>query len=508
MKIADLYVRVSTDEQADVGYSQRHQEEVLRKYCEKEDIEVRYVVYEDHSAKNFNRPEWVKLLMQLKKHRRQSDLVLFTKWDRFSRNAGDAYQMISLLRKLGVEPQAIEQPLDISIPENKMMLAFYLAAPEVENDRRALNVFHGMRRGRKEGRRMGRAPIGFVNKITEEGKKYICPKEPEAGIMKQVFDQILNKPFNVNQLYKDAVAQGLKVARGNFYVLLRNPVYCGRVPIAKHKDEESFHVSGQHEGIISESMWYEVQDILNGRKKVYSAKLEENVIMQLRGFLLCPRCDKNLCGSRSRGRTGNYYYYYHCTSRCGARFRTEVVNELFLAELRKLIPNPGMAEVYKEIINERYKNGFHAQLQEIQKVKMALEQNQRKLEKARELLLSGDIESSDFREIKANVERDIAILKAKLDGFSSKNIRMGAQLEKAIKNLSNIDTIYENATVREKREIIVSIYPEKITFDGFSFRNTRINEVVRLIFALNAASSDSKNEKTGKKAGLSCSVDP
>ena len=130
-------MRVSTDEQADIGYSQRYQEETLRKYCEKENITIRYVIYEDHSAKTFNRPEWLKFLINLRKHKRQTDYVLFTKWDRFSRNAGDAYQMINLLRKLGVEPQAIEQPLDISIPENKMMLAFYLAAPEVENDRRA-----------------------------------------------------------------------------------------------------------------------------------------------------------------------------------------------------------------------------------------------------------------------------------------------------------------------------------------------------------------------------------
>jgi hypothetical protein len=49
--------------------------------------------------------------------------------------------MISTLRRLGIEPHTVEQPLDLSIPENKMMLAFYLAAPEVENDRRGLNVF-------------------------------------------------------------------------------------------------------------------------------------------------------------------------------------------------------------------------------------------------------------------------------------------------------------------------------------------------------------------------------
>ena len=170
-KRADLYVRVSTDEQADKGYSQRNQEEMLRKYCDNYWIEIRNIVYEDHSATSFNRPEWKKLLSALKKNRDKIDLVLFTKWDRFSRNAGDAYQMINVLRDFGVEPQAIEQPLDLSIPENKMMLAFYLAAPEVENDRRALNVFYGMRRAKKEGRYMGLAPVGYQNKIDQGGHK-------------------------------------------------------------------------------------------------------------------------------------------------------------------------------------------------------------------------------------------------------------------------------------------------------------------------------------------------
>lgn len=45
-----------------------------------------------------------------------------------------------------------------------MMLAIYLAAPEVENDRRALNTFYGMRRARKEGRLMARAPFGYIKR--------------------------------------------------------------------------------------------------------------------------------------------------------------------------------------------------------------------------------------------------------------------------------------------------------------------------------------------------------
>lgn len=66
---ADLYIRVSTDEQADKGYSQRDQEERLKKYCENNQIKIRRVIFEDHSAKTFNRPEWIELLLDLKSKR-------------------------------------------------------------------------------------------------------------------------------------------------------------------------------------------------------------------------------------------------------------------------------------------------------------------------------------------------------------------------------------------------------------------------------------------------------
>ena len=54
---AILYVRVSTDEQAEKGYSLRHQEETANKYCNFQNIEVVATFVEDHSAKTFERPE-------------------------------------------------------------------------------------------------------------------------------------------------------------------------------------------------------------------------------------------------------------------------------------------------------------------------------------------------------------------------------------------------------------------------------------------------------------------
>jgi DNA invertase Pin-like site-specific DNA recombinase len=75
------------------------------------------------------------MLNVISKNKGIVDLILFSKWDRFSRNVAAAYEMIGKLKKLSVEPQSIEQPLDMDIPESKIMLAIYLTTPEVENDR-------------------------------------------------------------------------------------------------------------------------------------------------------------------------------------------------------------------------------------------------------------------------------------------------------------------------------------------------------------------------------------
>ncbi|WP_269236415.1 recombinase family protein [Flavobacterium flavigenum] len=41
---------------------------MLRKYCSINQIQIRTVIYEDHSAKTFNRPQWKNFLADLKKY--------------------------------------------------------------------------------------------------------------------------------------------------------------------------------------------------------------------------------------------------------------------------------------------------------------------------------------------------------------------------------------------------------------------------------------------------------
>lgn len=504
MKIADLYIRVSTDEQADKGYSQRNQEDVLLKYCEINNIKVRKVLFEDHSAKTFERPEWKNLLAELKKHKGKTDLVLFTKWDRFSRNASDAYQMISTLRKMGVEPQAIEQPLDMNVPENKMMLAVYLTTPEIENDRRALNVKHGMRQARKEGRWMGVAPPGYANKVDENGRKYVAISDPQASHMKWAFEQIAEGIYSTSEIWKLARARGLKCSVNSFWTAIRNVGYCGKVFVSAYKNEEAYLVKGLHEPIISKSLFYDVQDILTGRKRDIAPQgitIVSQDKLPLRGFLNCTKCSRVLTGSASKGRNG-YHHYYHCQSACRVRHKASTVNMAFVEELRKYIPKLGMAELFKEVVCDLYKDGKQFEQDEKKNLISQITDNNNRITKARELLLNDSIDQADYKLIKSEAEEKIMRLEAKLTDCTSRSgasVDIDALIYKAIENLKKLDLLYLNADIEGQRFIVGSMFPEKWTYSETGHRTTIVNEAALLIYQIN---SKLGNKKTRIRTSL------
>ncbi|WP_345952118.1 recombinase family protein [Mucilaginibacter sp. PAMB04274] len=494
MKTAYLYIRVSTDEQADKGYSQRWQEETLRRYCSINSIQIMEVVMEDHSAKNFIRPAWKQLLTDLKKKKGRINLILFTKWDRFSRNTGDAYGMINTLAKLGIEAQAIEQPLDLSIPENKMMLAFYLAAPEVENDRRALNTFVGMRRARKEGRFMGVAPLGFVNKITGSGKKYIDIKEPEAGIMRWVFEQLAEGQYAADHVRKQANKKGLKCGSAHFWNIIRNPVYCGRIEVAPYKDEERYFAQGQHEGIISEDLFYRVQDVLNGRTKgAWGPKMVSVDKLPLRGLIICPECGRMLTGSSSKGYS-TYYTYYHCQSRCKTRYRAEDANDKFEEVLRKLEIKPGRAEIFENellvLYNAQYRNGNGARKQVLEQISAI---NVR-LGNAKKKYYNEETDVTEYRKYKAECEAEIEKLEARLMELANGAQKIDSLLKKAIGNLQKLILYWNDFDSMGKRRLVNSVFPGKLNFDGSTYRTARLNEVIELIY-LNTSDLQAKKKQ-------------
>ncbi len=331
MKTAILYLRVSTDEQALSGYSLRVQQEMLTNYCKLHDISIKETFTEDHSAKTFKRPEWNKLLLYLQKQK--ADLLLFTKWDRFSHNTGDAYQMLGNLKRIGIIPQAIEQPLNLNVPENKLVLALYLAVPEIENDRRSLNTQMGIRRAKKDGHWAGKAPIGYKNKIYEDGKRYIALEEPYASVIKWAFNELSLGTSSTAEVHRKAFKLGLTCSINNFHSLVRNQIYCGRIRVREIEGEQEIIVKGLHEPLITEKLFNKVQKALKGDIKPKRIAIATPEDLPLRGFLKCPCCHRMLTGSASKGRR-IHVAYYHCKSPCKVRFNANRVNQDFIEELK------------------------------------------------------------------------------------------------------------------------------------------------------------------------------
>ena len=485
MSRAILYIRVSTDEQADKGYSQRNQDEVLHRYCALKSVAVHEVIYEDHSAKTFKRPEWSKMLINLKKlkNRPGVSLILFTKWDRFSRNTADAYQMIAILRNLGIEPQAIEQPLDLSVPENKMMLAFYLAVPEVENDRRALNIFYGMRRAKKEGRWISSAPTGYVNRSTEDGRKYIRPNEPLAGIMKNAFTRLATGRQPVDQVWQQARREGLTCNRQNFHNLIRNPVYCGQIFVPPHQNEDAYLAEGQHEPIISTELFEQVQRVLNGRRRQVAVKKDTLKQLPLRGFLLCSHCGRLLTGSASKGRN-SYYAYYHCSRTCGVRFKAEQVNADFEQLLKDLKPKRAYQDLFKAIARDVFKQQTATAQDKRLQTLAQLETLQTRLKKARELLLAEAVTIADYQLIKTENEEKATALQAALDQLPDTEPTITQLLNRKAKRFLDLHDLYTNASLENKRKLACGLLASKLIYTGQAFETLPLTTAGQLVYTM------------------------
>src|SRR5690606_6907689 len=104
---------------------------------------------------------------------------------------------------------------DMAIPENKILLAVYLATSEVENDRRSWNVRQGFHKAKQEGRWVAHLPKGYEYRSSSTGQKQIALKEPDATYLKHAFTLI---------------AKGTQPIQSVFEF---NPYWTGRKPVIK-----------------------------------------------------------------------------------------------------------------------------------------------------------------------------------------------------------------------------------------------------------------------------------
>jgi site-specific DNA recombinase len=464
MKTAYLYVRVSTDEQKRRGYSLPEQEDRLLKYCEFNNIEVKGVYREDYSAKNFNRPEWKKLITTIKsKSSREDKNILFIKWDRFSRNIEYAYEMIGMLRKYKTTAMAIDQPIDFSVPESTVMLAVYLSVPEAENSRRAMNTANGIRRAKQMGRYPGKAPLGFINLTTVDGKKVIVPKQPEAGIIKWVFHQLAKNIHRVEDVRRMADDKGLKCSRSYFFKLIRNPAYCGLIPI-KLSSREQHMVKGIHDPLIAETLFYEVQRIILTKRKTVRKTDNLKATFFLTGFLTCPLCGRKMLGSFSQG-SRKKYPYYHCRGECKIRIRATLLNDSYERELQQLMLSDKAIDLFNCVLEDWNTSTQKAEyLQELRQVARKLKEQELTLSQARKLFVSAVLKFDDYNELKREYQINSKCLKRELHDINVKLKNIDKQRHLGGQPIVNILHGFSDMDSNDKKHLVTLIPPLELNY--------------------------------------------
>ena len=502
MKRAVIMTRVSSEEQAK-GFSLGVQFEQLTNYCKRKDIEVVAHYKEDHSAKNFNRPEFQNFLRFAKKNKKTIDYLLVTTWDRFSRNVTDSFLMIRQLKEMGIEVQAIEQPIDFSIPESKAMLAINLVFPEIDNDRRSIKIRGGIRGSLKAGRYCRKAPMGYANKRDVNNRPIIQPS-PKAKFIQYAFKAIVQGKSQVT-IRLELLSKGFKVSRNNLSKLLTNPVYMGKIIVPKEGQEQERLIEGIHQGIISEKLFYQVQEKLTERqqsrnKPRYNTLREE---LPLRGKLHCTKCQSKMTGSPSRSSNGNKYYYYHCSHCKKERFPAIKVNTTFESILEDFQFTKQSKVLYKEILKSLTGVNQKDRLRKRKKLNKELESLNSRIENLQDLLVDGTISPKTYGQTLNRYSKQTDQITSSLNGLNTTDSEYKGLIENAFKHLENFRQSYVNSSIEDKTKLISSIFPEKIEFDGIKCRTPRINDVLRYILQIDKELPVNKKGQISKNLSLS-----
>jgi len=498
--------RVSSDEQAK-GYSLGIQEESLRKHCANNEIEIVQVFKEDHSAKNFDRPEWKKLLQFVRANKNSVDFILFTSWDRFSRNITDALIEIRNLKKFNIEVKAIEQPIDISIPENKAILALYLAMPEIDNDRRSIKIRGGVRAALKSGRLSRKAPRGYRN-TRDESNKPLIVASGDAKHIQYLFSEVA-KGRTQAEIRDELNLKGFKISCNGSSVILRNQVYMGKVVVPAEGEEPMEIIDGIHKGIISEKLFYKVQALLE--KNLMERNMPKSITrldnLPLRGVVRCSKCQAKMTGSGSRGKMGKKYYYYHCNECTNERFRAENANQLMEEVLDQFKFKKGVTRLYEELVKHIYEQNEKDNTSDLQNLKKSIQKQKQRISNLQDMLIDGVVDQDAFQSMNKRYKDELNFLENRLYTMSSNKLQITKFLKKGVNVFSKMSNPYKAATVLGKQQILKAIFPLDFEIENEKCRTPRINEVLRLMLSIDGAFGEIKKGKLFENLELSLSVE-
>lgn len=163
VEVTALYIRVSTERQAEEGYSLDAQAQRLGAYCQAQGWEVDgQHIYTDAgiSGKSTHREQFQAMMQAARAgeiHR-----IVAMKLDRIARNVKDFLGIVEELKAAGCDLVLIKESFDTSTPHGKFALTMFAAMAELEAATITERVMSGKAQKASEGGYNGaRCPLGY-----------------------------------------------------------------------------------------------------------------------------------------------------------------------------------------------------------------------------------------------------------------------------------------------------------------------------------------------------------
>lgn len=436
-----IYVRVSTDDQRDNGYSIDSQLRMIKEYCEKNNYNI-VDVYNDagHSGKDLMRPEMQRLLADIKS--KKIDKLIAIKVDRLTRNNYDGFWLLNYCEEHDVKIELILEPYDVSTANGEMIFGMNLVFGQRERKEIGARTKRAMEEMALEKIHPSKAPYGYIRN-RETGHLEIEPIE--AQVVKEIFELCKqgNSTRSIATIMKDNNAylkQG-KWASDRIYKILTNAIYIGIFEYGKYKrkPQDILRVENYCEPIIDEITWNATRNVLvKNRHSNYG-----EYIHLFSGLVKCPICRNIMSSSESfKYPNGKLKVYYHL--RCknhnckgfGFHYNTEKIENKLKRILEEL--TIFMLSMDNEIItcNSTKSN-------DVKEIEKAIEKLKLQEKRLVDLYLSSNLDVETINH-KNNV------IKKEIDKLGKKKISLdpdNSSQEYTVELIKKLDCVEENETL-------------------------------------------------------------
>ncbi|MGG1531433.1 recombinase family protein [Brevibacillus agri] len=322
MRIAG-YIRVSTEEQVEKGFSLDEQRERLISYCKAMGWTAP-TIYEDdgYSAKDLRRPELTRLLGDVKTEK--YTLIITTKLDRLSRRLFDILSVIDYLEKHNCSYVSASESFDTTTPAGRMTLQMLGMVAEFERERISERVRDNMRAIARKGEKIISRPCyGYNVKngimeinleealVVKQMAKWALEGHGAWDIAKRLNDKgIATKD---GKQWHDRVVRDLLKRETLVGDFVYNRTYRKGTRIFTRPEEEWIRIENHHDPILDRDTFDAIQKIFRSRKQSASRYVDETNYL-LTGLLVCTHCGGKMVGRKDSKRGKNIYYRYVCNT--------------------------------------------------------------------------------------------------------------------------------------------------------------------------------------------------